>query len=105
MIINNLNPVSIAIFPDEADPILIVYPDAVLSQSAPFQRFQPVSRENGDIGERPGRMDLYQLSFNHGAPSIEPFGRKPLENQFSIFGPKGSNHPLILVRGTSYVNI
>jgi hypothetical protein len=34
MIVNDLNFVSIVILPNEADAILIVYPDAVLPQPA-----------------------------------------------------------------------
>ena len=48
-------------------------------------------------------MDLNELSFDDSGQSIESFGRKPLENQFGIFGSKGSNHSYIIVRGTSYV--
>ena len=48
-------------------------------------------------------MDLNKLSFNDGDQSIESFGRKPLENQLSIFGSKGTNHSCTVVRGTSYV--
>jgi hypothetical protein len=46
MIVNDLDFASIAILPNETYPILIVNPDAVLSQPAPLQRFQPIAREN-----------------------------------------------------------
>jgi hypothetical protein len=103
MIVNNLNFVSIAILPNEAHAILIIDPDAVLSQPTSLQRFHPIAWKNGDIGECRGSMDLNKLSFNDGGQSIESFGRKPVENQLSIFGSKGSNHSRIIVRGTSYV--
>jgi hypothetical protein len=48
-------------------------------------------------------MDLNKLSFNDGCQSIVSFGRKPLENQISIFGSKGSYHSCSLVRDTSNV--
>ena len=48
-------------------------------------------------------MNLNKLSFNDSGQSVESFGRKPLENQISIFGSKGSNHRGIVVRSTSYV--
>lgn len=35
-------------------------------------------------------MDLNKLSFDDSDQSIESFGRKPLENQLSIFGMKGT---------------
>jgi len=43
MIVNDLNFVSITILPNKADAILIVNPDAILSKSAPLQRFQPIA--------------------------------------------------------------
>ena len=103
MIVNYLNCVSIAIFPNKAYAILIVNPDTVLSQPVPLLRFQPIARENRDIGEFRGCIDLDKLSFNDGSQSIESFGIKPLKDQLSIFGSKGSNHQCIVIRSTSYV--
>ena len=42
MIVENLNVVSIAIFPDEAYPPLVIDPDTVLSTTVSLQSFEPV---------------------------------------------------------------
>jgi len=103
MIANDLYFISITILPDKAYAILIIDPDAVLSQPAPLKRFQSIARKNGNIGECLGSMNLNKLSFDDIGQPIESFGRKPLENQLSIFGSKRSNHSCNIVRDTSYI--
>ena len=54
------------LFPDEADPVLIVDPDAVLSGPPAFQRFQPVPRRDAKIEESTGSFHLIQLAERYG---------------------------------------
>jgi hypothetical protein len=49
-------------FPDETDAILIVDPDAVLSDASSFQRFQPIARRYSKVAQVDGRFDLVQFA-------------------------------------------
>ncbi len=52
MVIGNFNFIGISLFPHEADPPLVVDPDAILSFSIAGKLLQPVSRRNPEILER-----------------------------------------------------
>jgi hypothetical protein len=43
VIIRYLDPIGVAVVPDEADPPLIIDPDTVLTFAIAFQRFKTVS--------------------------------------------------------------
>ncbi len=62
MIVRNLDFMGSIVFPDEANPVLIVDPDAVLSGAAAFQRFQPVAGRDAEVAERTGSFNLVQLA-------------------------------------------
>jgi hypothetical protein len=51
MIVYDLDVVSIPVFPDEADAILIVDADAVLSLAVPLERFKVVDRNCREVAE------------------------------------------------------
>jgi hypothetical protein len=43
MVINYFHAIGVVIMPDEANPKLIVNPDAVLSRPVPLERFQAIT--------------------------------------------------------------
>jgi hypothetical protein len=49
MVIDNLDRISIAVFPNETDTPLIIDPDTVLSFSRSFQRLKPIGRWHTEI--------------------------------------------------------
>jgi hypothetical protein len=64
MVIGNLNLEGIAITPYEADTVLVVDPDAMLSCTVTLERFQSIAGENRQIREQKSGMDLHELSLN-----------------------------------------
>jgi hypothetical protein len=49
MVVSDLNLVRIPILPPEADPVLIVYPNAVLPRPIPLEQLQSVARQRLQI--------------------------------------------------------
>jgi hypothetical protein len=66
VIIGDFYPIRISIFPDEAEPIAAVDPNAVLPGAIALQRLQRIAWRT-EIVERPGCVKLKQLS-NGGLP-------------------------------------
>jgi hypothetical protein len=64
MIVNDLDVFRAVPGPDEANAELIVYADAVLSGTFPFQSFQPISRRHTQIVKSSCPIQHSQLS--HG---------------------------------------
>lgn len=65
MIVHNLHVMRLAIAPGEADPPLIVDPNAVLSHPEGLERFETVARRDPKIFEPPGRVKVKQLAARH----------------------------------------
>jgi hypothetical protein len=58
VIAHDLHIVSVPVVPDEADPIPIVDPNAVLSTPIACERLEPVAGECREVTEIVGRMEL-----------------------------------------------
>jgi len=58
VIVHDLHIVSVPLVPDEADAILIVDPNAVLSTPIACERLEPVAGECRKVTEVVGRMEL-----------------------------------------------
>jgi hypothetical protein len=71
MVIGNLNFEGIAITPNEADAVLVVDPDAMLSCAATLERFQAIAGENRQIREQKSGMDLHEFSLNDWRNPVE----------------------------------
>jgi len=71
MVIRNFNLEGIAITPYEADSVLVVDPDAVLSCAVALERFQAIAGENRQIREQKSGMNLCELSFNDPCNPVE----------------------------------
>jgi hypothetical protein len=92
MIIGDFNFECVAVTPYEADPVLIVDPDAVLSCAVTFEYFQVIAWEKSHIRERVGGMNLHEFSLNDLSKPIEAFGISALKNDLRISGSERSNH-------------
>jgi hypothetical protein len=58
VIVNDLHIMRITLFPNEANPPLVVDPDAMLSTAVPFKSFQPIARWHLQVLHRPGAMEI-----------------------------------------------
>ena len=88
VVIRNLDLKGISVAPHETYAILVVDPDAVLSGPIAFEGFQSVTGEDGQISQRPRRVDLYQPSLNDIGNSTESLRGPAVEYRFGISGPK-----------------
>jgi hypothetical protein len=64
MIIGDFNLECIAVTPYEADPELVVDPNAVLSGAVTLERFQAIAGKNRKIRKHGSGMNLDELSLN-----------------------------------------
>jgi hypothetical protein len=62
MVIDNFDVLRTFGRPHETHPPLVVYPDAVLSDTIPDQRFQPIPRGRCQIAQFRDRVQLPQLA-------------------------------------------
>ena len=83
---------SVTLPPDEADAILVVDPDAVLSQPVSTQSFDAVARESAEVIESLGRVQLRQLALRHpGDPPKSACGMAE-EQGLGVLAPEGPDH-------------
>jgi len=61
MIVADLHIMSVSIEPNETDPPLIVNSDAMLPPPVAFQSFQPIARENRQVLQNLGSIQLFQF--------------------------------------------
>jgi hypothetical protein len=62
VVVNELNLFRARLGPLEADPPLIVDPDAVLTPAITLERFEPIPGRNAEVGEIEGGMEDLQLA-------------------------------------------
>ena len=87
MVIDDLHVVSIPVMPDKADAILIVDPNAVLSQSISGERLEPVAGERRQVAQLVRSMELLQFSLGDSRHLLEPAGELARKERlrFAIF--------------------
>ena len=88
MVIAYLHVMSVAAFPAETNPPLLIYADAVLSLPVPAQLFKPVAGWESKVVYILNGMDNHQLVM------------RPLQNiRRDILGPVAEKYPLrVLIR-------
>jgi hypothetical protein len=67
VIVDNLDGFRTGIRPNEADPVLVIDPDAVVTAPISLQRLKPVSRRNPEIDQDACGIQRIQL-----LPSLPP---------------------------------
>jgi hypothetical protein len=65
MIIRDLDLKNVTVTPNKADPVPVIDADAVLSRSAPFERFQPISGKDRKIRKGVSCVKLHEFSLNN----------------------------------------
>src|SRR2546426_5935418 len=61
MVINNFNPLRVALTPDEANPPAVIDADAVFTGQIALEGFQPVARRRQQIAQRRARCRYSSL--------------------------------------------
>ncbi len=85
MIINNLNGLGPAVGPLEADAVLVVDPDTVLSEPVASQFLKPICRQYPEVAHHVRLLELVQLATgdrpkSHGTHFPRGFGRTAVED-------------------------
>ena len=93
MIIGDLHLIRVSIFPDEAEAIAVVDPDAVLSGAAAFQCLQRVTWR-AEIVKRPGRVQLKQFSNRNLFDGLKLPGTGSQKDLLGFGISKGADHAL-----------
>lgn len=91
MVVYNLNVNGIRLHPAEADPPLVVYPNAILPQPIAGQGFEPVSRNRAQIGEFPSGMNVVQLPLCHRSDALELPAELASKHLLGFFVPERPN--------------
>src|SRR5262245_58739344 len=72
VVVDDLDVMGVALSPNEADPPLVVDPDAVLARPVRRQRLQPVAGRHREVGQPPRLVEVAELP---------PRGRLDLERE------------------------
>jgi hypothetical protein len=82
VVVDDLHILRVAILPDEADAVLIVDADAVLSAPIACQGFQPIAGKRCQVSKFASGVELLQLPLGHTRhllqASAEPAGKQRL---------------------------
>lgn len=92
MIVDNFNVKRVSIFPQEANPPLVIDPNAVLPLTISTQRFEPVARRGGQIAQFRRRVELSQLPQSGPFDGLEAPRGKPLKQPFSFLATERLDH-------------
>jgi hypothetical protein len=93
MVVDDLDLVRVAIAPGEADPELVVDPNAVLPGAVTLKSFQLVAGQR-QIPQSPGLVDLVQLAPGGPLNTLEPFRKPVVENRPGFGVAKRPDHRL-----------
>jgi sugar phosphate permease len=92
VIVRNLDPVCVPIFPSKTNPKLVVNANAVLSSPVTPQRLQPVGRGRAQVPQLLRAVDLHQLPQRHAGNRLESPYNPPLIDRLGILVSKGADH-------------
>jgi hypothetical protein len=92
VVVHYLDLLCSAVVPDEADPILVIDPDAVLALPVAGEGLEVVARERAKIVESLSGVELHQLALRDPSHGLEPAGRDPLKQGLGVSVPEGPDH-------------
>ena len=98
MVVHDLDVLRFAILPHEADPKLVIDPDAVLPPAITAKGFEVIARKRAQVVESLGCMQLRQLALSDPSNVPEPTRRVPLGQRLGISVPEGPDHLLRILR-------
>ena len=80
MIVHDLDIVSVPFAPDETDPVLVVDANRMLAFAVALERFQPVPRRNGQIGQPFHGIEQNQLAAGNAVDAPKQLRRLIVED-------------------------
>lgn len=93
MIICDFHLLCIAVAPDEANPPLIIHPDAVPANPVTFESLQPISGRGKHIPQKPRPVQIFQLAPGRILNIWRQFaGTFATEDPLRLLARKTSNH-------------
>ena len=92
MVVHYLDLFRPAIVPNEANPVLVVDPDAVLTLPIAGQGLEVIAWERAEVVESLGRVELRELALRNPGDRPEPAGRDPLKQGLGVSAPEGPDH-------------
>ena len=97
MVIDDLHLIGVAAPPNEADPPLVIDPDAVLAGASGFERFEPVAGRLSQIIEIGCLVDLDQTPQRHPLHlGAEASNESSFENRLGLLVAEAQDHRVIL---------
>ena len=104
MIVGDFHIQGIAVSPAEADPPLIVDPDAVLTLSIPGQLFKAIPGRNSQIGQSIGGVKHEKLLQGRAVNILRELSRAfTVEYPFGLWVFEAPNHSIIITRRVNTV--
>ena len=92
MIVHYLNVKGIGLNPTEADPPLVVDPNAVLPGPISEERFQPISWDHSQIRNGCRRVNVIELPFRHHGDTLKLPAELAPEDLFGLLVPERPDH-------------
>jgi hypothetical protein len=92
MIVYYLNFEGIGLSPAEADPPLVVDPNAVLSRPIASKGFQPISRNLSQIGNGSRRLNVIQFTLCHYGNSLKLPAEFAPKDLLGFLAPERPDH-------------
>ncbi len=71
MVVHYLDLLRPAVVPNEADPILVIDPDAVLALPIAAEGFKVIARERAEVFESLSRVEVRQLALRDTSNGLE----------------------------------
>jgi hypothetical protein len=98
VVVHDLDLLRFAVFPDEADSILIVDTDAVLPPSITGQSLKVIPGKRAQVVESLGCVKLRELALCYAGDAPKPARRVSLKERLGVAVPEGPDHLLRILR-------
>lgn len=98
VIVNDFDVALFAVRPPETDPVLVIDPDAVLTESIALQHLQSITRRRPENVERSRRVQLGELTPDYRFDPDEAANSEPCEKSLGIRMRERNNHRSIAYR-------
>jgi hypothetical protein len=92
VVVHHFDLLSVAVLPYEADPILVVDPDAVLTTSISTESLEVVARERAQVVKPVRRVQLHQLALSDPGNAPKPPCRMALKERLGVSIPERPDH-------------
>ena len=98
MVVDDFHVIRIAVAPNEAHAEPVVDSNAVLTTAVALESLQPVAREDGQVLQAMGGVQLPQFPLCHSCDASESPRHFPGQQTFGVLVPERPNHPCSISR-------